>query len=365
MVGKPRGEDNLAARRIALLDEIKESAPVSANRTQSVLVTLFNWAVEDQLLDENPLAGLRKRAVEKAKQRVLSEGEVRVLWRALEAADGTSTDIAVALQALLVTAARPGEIAGATQAEIIAIDDPKQARWEIPAARMKARRSHVVPLPPMARKLFRDAIARRRAQDDRAGVFASRFLSRTTLARHSLSQALKRVIGRLSLDAADAEAVRSLQANPPSPHDFRRTVATGLAALGAPVRTGLPCLPIRRATYTAQSMTNTSGCGRSASPWRHGNATLRECSAERGPQRSADDPGTAVMSEDTSEEELLARGKQLLQRMARSACDRARRRHDKGDRGAVLEAAFECATSGLPLPNGRRWHSETPTSPCE
>jgi len=33
------------ARRdvISLLDEIKQTAPISANRTQSVLVTLFNW----------------------------------------------------------------------------------------------------------------------------------------------------------------------------------------------------------------------------------------------------------------------------------------------------------------------------------
>lgn len=30
----------------------------------------------------------------------------------------------------------------------------------------------------------------------------------------------------------DEEAVASLKANPPTPHDFRRTVATGLAALG-------------------------------------------------------------------------------------------------------------------------------------
>jgi integrase len=35
-------------------------------------------------------------------------------------------------------------------------------------------------------------------------------------------------------DGANADAVRSLQADPPTPHDFRRTVATGLAALGVP-----------------------------------------------------------------------------------------------------------------------------------
>jgi hypothetical protein len=64
---------------IELLDEIKATAPVSANRTHSVLVTLFNWAVEDQLLDATPIAGLKKRAVEGAKDRTLSDAEIAVL----------------------------------------------------------------------------------------------------------------------------------------------------------------------------------------------------------------------------------------------------------------------------------------------
>jgi integrase len=217
---------------IALLDEIKQAAPVSANRTHSVLVTLFNWAVEDQLLDANPVAGLRKRALEKPKERALSEAEMRVLWQALEAADGMSKDIAAALQVMLLTGQRPGEVAGAAQGELIGLGDPQEARWEIPAGRMKARRPHVVPLAPMALELFLAAIERRRAQEDKVGVFASRFLSCATLARNSLSQAFKRTISQLAPRGPDADAVRSLQDDPPTPHDFRRTVATGLAALG-------------------------------------------------------------------------------------------------------------------------------------
>jgi len=227
---------NTITRRdaITLLDKIKATAPTSANRTQTVVVTLFNWAVEDELLELNPLSGLKKRAPEKPKERILSEDEIRVLWRALEAADGTSTDIAAALQMLLLTGQRPGEVAGATQDELFALDDAKSAQWQIDAGRMKARRTHIVPLAPLARKLFIEAIARRRTQDDRVGVFASRFLSRTTLARHSISQALKRIIVRLDTSGQDCETIRALKGNPPSPHDFRRTVATGLASLGIP-----------------------------------------------------------------------------------------------------------------------------------
>jgi integrase len=215
---------------IALLDEIKATAPVSSNRTLSILVTLFNFAVEDQLLVANPISGLRKRATETPKDRVLSDAEMRVLWHGLEA--GADVDIAAALKALLLLGQRPGEVAGAKQAEFVALEDERNARWEIPAARMKARRPHVVPLAPMGRQLFRDAMERRHAEGDATGVFASRFSVREAIARHTLSHALRRVISNLRPEGPNADVVRSLQERPPTPHDFRRTVASNVAALG-------------------------------------------------------------------------------------------------------------------------------------
>jgi integrase len=219
---------------IDFLDDVKQAAPVQANRIQSVVCGLFNWAVEDEILDINPIARLKKRAKEAASTRTLSDAELGVLWRALENTQATSSEITTALRLLLLVGQRPGEIAGALQSELANIDEPSNARWEIPAERMKARRAHVVPLAPMARKLFCDMLARRRQEGSKAGIFASRFLGRATLARHSLSQALRRVIAELKPDGVGADAIQSLQADPPTPHDFRRTVATGLAALGTP-----------------------------------------------------------------------------------------------------------------------------------
>jgi integrase len=213
---------------IELLDEIKRTAPVSANRTHSVLVTLFNWAVEDQLLDATPVAGLKKRAVESSKDRTLSDPEIRLLWRELETGNGMIDDVALALRALLLTGQRPGEVAEARRGELFDLGNPAKARWEIPAERTKARRAHVVPLAPMARKLFQAALVGR---PDGEGVFGSRFSSRDTLARHSLSRALARVIARLD---RQNKAAASLADKPPTPHDMRRTVATGLSKLGVP-----------------------------------------------------------------------------------------------------------------------------------
>lgn len=220
---------------IGFLDNMKRAAPVQANRTQSIICTLFNWAVEEELLDTNPIAGLKKRAKEKVSTRTLTSAEIRVLWRALDEAADMTVEVAEALKALLLTGQRPGEVAGAVQREMVNLDSPALARWEIPAERMKARRPHVVPLAPMARAVFEAAVERRKCEGDKVGVFGSRRLSRETLARHSLSQAInKRIVPNLRPEGPDADAARSLQEDPPTPHDFRRTVATGMAALGIP-----------------------------------------------------------------------------------------------------------------------------------
>jgi integrase len=59
----------------------------------------------------------------------------------------------VALEALILTAARSGEIRGATWSEI----DLDAALWTIPAERMKMGRVHVVPLSPQAVAVFERA----------------------------------------------------------------------------------------------------------------------------------------------------------------------------------------------------------------
>ncbi|WP_230281378.1 site-specific integrase [Croceicoccus sp. Ery15] len=69
---------------------------------------------------------------------------------------------ALALQAAILTAARSGEVRGATWGEL----DLDAAVWTVPAERMKARRAHRVPLSPAAVALFRKAAAIKRAGTD-------------------------------------------------------------------------------------------------------------------------------------------------------------------------------------------------------
>ena len=72
----------------------------------------------------------------------------------LHAAENSSETIRVALEFLILTAARSGEVRGAPRDEF----DIKGKLWTIPAQRMKAEREHVVPLSPRAVEIVQRAI---------------------------------------------------------------------------------------------------------------------------------------------------------------------------------------------------------------
>ncbi|MGB3318810.1 MAG: integrase arm-type DNA-binding domain-containing protein [Sphingopyxis granuli] len=90
---------------------------------------------------------------------------------------------ALALRALILTAARSGEVRGATWSEI----DLDAAVWTVPAERMKARRAHRVPLSAPAIALFREAASIRRAGTDL--IFPA--ASGKTLSDMTLTKALR------------------------------------------------------------------------------------------------------------------------------------------------------------------------------
>ena len=214
---------------VRLLSDVVETTPTGANRTRSVLAKLFSWAVDEELLSANPVLGVKKPHKESGgRMRILSDDELRLLWFAI-GESSVSTNTAAALKVMALLGQRANEVAGMQAAELVHIDLPAEARWEIPAARMKARRPHVVPLPPLAREIILNQL---KAEHPNGSVFASRYTSRERLARHSLSQAMGRIIRRLPIDGPDSVLITGLLADLPTPHDLRRTVASRLAEIG-------------------------------------------------------------------------------------------------------------------------------------
>ena len=68
----------------------------------------------------------------------------------------------LALEALILTASRSGEIRGARWSEL----DLEAGTWTVPAERMKAGKAHVVPLSPAALEVFKGAAAFRTEATD-------------------------------------------------------------------------------------------------------------------------------------------------------------------------------------------------------
>jgi integrase len=215
---------------IDLLEEIARVSKSSANRTQSTLRTLWGWAAERDYVPMNFLAGVKKVGGKEAeKERVLTLDELKAFFAALDGEDAKTNDtIRRALRLILLTAQRPGEVAGMMLSELHDLDGTAP-HWIIPAACTKNKKAeHTVPLSPTAVRLIGETLDA--SQDETPGandqaVFASKFEGVTTLARHSLSQAVRRI-----LDDKDTKIEQ-----PFTPHDLRRTGATIAQAARLPV----------------------------------------------------------------------------------------------------------------------------------
>ena len=121
--------------------------PSLALRVRQYVIRVLRFAHPDGHLLEGALA---KKVSDKLPRRPTGEHhtalpfvELPELMEQLYSKAGTG---ALALRLLILTAARSGEIRGALWSEI----DLDSAVWEIPAARMKMRRSHRIPLSPGA-----------------------------------------------------------------------------------------------------------------------------------------------------------------------------------------------------------------------
>jgi integrase len=222
-----------------LLEEIGETAPVGANRTQSILHTLFSWAKEPgrKHVPVNPVANMRRRFQESARERVLNDEEIRALWWGLDDPDlPAGRPIALALRFILATMVRPGQSAGVLISELVGFsgDDPQ---YHIPKNRVKKRREVIVPLNALAVANVREAIIR----DDQGAVFCSWSLSSETKASPSDDRQAATQLRPITRDALSAALNgRPAKGKRPArkgirkhlgmahftPHDLRRTAAT-------------------------------------------------------------------------------------------------------------------------------------------
>jgi site-specific recombinase XerD len=218
--------ENIAKRDIiAVINhiEIERRAPVQADRTAALLSSIFNWGRDEDLVEHNPADRIRKRSIRKRRTRLFTHKEVKALWQWCKQ-PGSSTQMRARIIILLaiLLGQRRNQIAAAKRVELIGLGTDRPA-WHIPHARNKNKDDlHVVPLPPLAEKLFVDAIS---SAGGSAFVFPSS--SKLGVSLHAETVTDELAVARGELDIAASESGEEVVL-----HSLRHMFKTEMKRLG-------------------------------------------------------------------------------------------------------------------------------------
>ena len=144
-IGARPVSDVTGAEVLDVLTPIWYRKPPTARRVRERIRAVLEWAVAMELRADNPcdrigsVLGPQHAAVEHMV--ALPHREVAGAVAAVRASGGAEV-VKLAFELLVLTAARWGEVRGARWSEI----DVAESVWTIPAQRMKANRSHRIPL---------------------------------------------------------------------------------------------------------------------------------------------------------------------------------------------------------------------------
>ena len=135
---------NSIAKRdvVALIDRVHdERGPAAANMALARVRSFLGWLADRDVIPASPAAGVRMPAQLEARDRVLTEDELRLVW---QAAGGLSEPFGAFVRLLILTGQRRDEVARMTADEVAG------DVWVIPGERAKNGEPHAVPLSPEA-----------------------------------------------------------------------------------------------------------------------------------------------------------------------------------------------------------------------
>jgi integrase len=130
-----------------LVEAIATRTPVEANRVLACVRKMFSFAVDRELIEHNPAARFTRPGAERARDRVLTDDELRAFWQQCEALPPA---MGAYFKLRLVTAQRGGEVSSMRWADL----DLAGGWWTIPAGSSKNKLAHRVPLTRLALQLL-------------------------------------------------------------------------------------------------------------------------------------------------------------------------------------------------------------------
>jgi integrase len=194
-----------------LLEIARERGPVSGNRARAALSRFVTWGIGEGVIHDNFVLGTNLPTPEIARDRVLTDEELRLAWSL--AGPG---DYGRIVRMLILTAARRDEVASMTWAELTG------PTWTIPADRAKNGKALILDLPPAAIAVLGE-VEQREGRDLLFGARSGPF--------SGWSRGKAELDGRL-LVALQAVHGPKAALPPWRLHDLRRTAATRMADLG-------------------------------------------------------------------------------------------------------------------------------------
>ena len=195
------------------LDDLKKRASKTATMdTRKWLSVFFNWALEREYVDFNPVSGIRSPVKSKPRERVLSLEEARAVWKAAQAEPFPSGSL---ICLLMLTGARLREIGHAQLGWL----DRSNACLDIPGEAYKTGEPTVIPLIPKAMEIF-ERIPKPPKGD---------YLISSNGGKRPVWTATPEALTRIR-EGAEAQLGRKIDHW--TIHDLRRTAATHMARLG-------------------------------------------------------------------------------------------------------------------------------------
>ncbi len=207
----------------ALLDDLVADGRIgTAREVRKQLSRVFNWAADREIIDSNPIAGMKRADLARNSEagRSLSDVEMRAIWKA---ADELRYPFGTLYQALMLTGQRRTEWADSRRSEI----DLNNQWLALSRERFKGRREHIIPMSGPVLELF-----------DRLPVWAAAgdyFLYSSHGGRvpvAGFSQGKKRLDETAERILREETGDKSAVLKKYRIHDFRVTCETRLAHLG-------------------------------------------------------------------------------------------------------------------------------------
>lgn len=211
---------------------LREGKVEMAARVLEIVRKVFAWAIERDLMKSNPAVGISRPGAKKPRGRILSDPEIRALWKELDRwpeIKGFPEALADQIRLLLLTGCREREIGGARWAEV----DFERRTFTLPVdepGRSKGRdHPHIVPLSSPALQLLRGLKLRAGRS---AFVFPSPFAFLN--GRGDAAARQSRVENGKLLIASRLAGKGGLFSTDWRIHDLRRTVRSKLSELKVP-----------------------------------------------------------------------------------------------------------------------------------